>query len=402
MSDEPTFTVEEIRSALDLSALQVVREPLTYERDSPHSYFRDRFLAEKQGDIPAQARLERHAAEIAVEIPKMKLRQADGTEYRINPNRIDGTGGFFSPPLWLIQYFSTGARAKRVLASMIPNFYLPGGYSTVNVPRIVTATRTEDQADLVPVESKNFTDTDVESPAMTIAGQAEVSLQLLEQSPVGASVDWAILKDLRESYDLHLEEKLFNGVPGNSQEFTGILNLTTGAKLASKVEYTAPSPTGPAMFQALGKVAAQAGDSRKLPPEIWLMRTARWAWLGSSQDLNDLPLAVPGHQPPPPIPYLFDDDKPSAVTAILGWPVFCDDAIPANLGAEENQDAVFAVRPTDSMLFESTERTLIDKESLSGDLQVRFLLHRYAAFLPRYPGGFAYLVGTGLKVESGF
>jgi hypothetical protein len=132
------------------------------------------------------------------------------------------------------------------------------------------------------------------------------------------------------------------------------------------------------------------------------MRTARWGWYATAEDKQELPFAVPGHQPPPPIPYLFDDTKATAVSAFAGWPIYCDDAIPATLGAEENQDVIVAARPTDSMLFESVERTTVKTEVLSGTMQARFQLYRYAAFLPRYPTGFGFLAGTGLKVQSGY
>lgn len=379
--------------------VEVVREPLTYERNGRQSYFRDRVLS-LRGDDEARARLERHAREMRVELPKLERRRAENVEYRVNPNRVQGYGGYFAPPLWLIEYFATGARANRVLAHFTPNFHLPPGVQSVNVPRIVSGTRAEDQVDDYPVEDKDITDAAVESPAMTISGMSDVSVQLLEQSPQGAHLDWAILKDLRESYDLHLEERMFNG-EGTLQEFAGLLFQKTGSKLASATEITG-SPKGYEVFEKLGTVAGKMGDQRKMPPEMWLMRTARWAWLGSSTDEEKLPLAVPGHQPPPEIPYLLDDSKPSAVTAILGWPLYCNDAITATMGKEANQDAIFAVRPTDWMLFESDEHTSVMMEPLSGTLQARIQLTRYAAFVVRYPSGVSYLYGEGLKVPSGF
>lgn len=400
MSD---LTVEEIRAAIDLGGNGDAPsgEPLTYRRDAQQSYFRDRFMAEIQGDEAAKSRLERHAKEMDVEIPKLQKRMAEtDVEYRINPNRIDGTGGFFSPPIWMNQYFATAPRPKRVLAGMIPNFDLPAKASEVKLPRLTTGTKTDVDVDGSVVEDTDFIDAASESWVMTVSGDSDVSIQLLEQSPPGAHLDYAIMKDLSESYDGQLENYLFTGTGKANQQITGILNLATGATGVHKVSYTGSH--GYELFTALGEAAAELGDNRELPPEAWLMRTARWAYLGSSVDEEKLPLAVPGHQAIVPVPYTFDADRPAVAPPILGWPTYLSDAIPANLGSGANQDVIVCCRPTDSMLFESDQRTSVFTEVLSGTLQARFQLSRYAAALFRYPMGFSVVEGSGMVVKSGF
>jgi hypothetical protein len=390
--------------------VEIVREPLVYERHDGHkpkgerhSYFADRAMAEINGDERAMQRLQRHAAQMDVELPRLQRKQAPpDVEMRVNPNRVDGQGGYFAPPLWANEYFATAPRPKRVLAHMIPNFDLPPGVAEVKLPRIISGNRADDKVDGVPNAGKDFTDGVVEAPAMTVAGQSDVSLQDLEQSPHSAALDFVLLKDLLESYDFHVEENLFVGESVGKQEFVGMLDLSTGAGGVSKVEYTSGSPTAVAMYLALGKVTAQLGDARKIQPQVVLMRTARWSWIGSGEDKEELPLAVPAHTPPPAIPYLFDDNVPTPVSAYLGWPIYLSDAIPAKLGAGENQDAIVACRPSDSMLFESPKRTSVKKEVLSGTLQARIELHAYAAALFRYPTGIATLTGTGLIVQEGY
>jgi hypothetical protein len=45
---------------------------------------------------------------------------------------------------------------------------------------------------------------------------------------------------------------------------------------------------------ALGQAAAAIGDNRYMPPEAWLMRTARWAWVASGDvNLFNGPARVP-------------------------------------------------------------------------------------------------------------
>jgi hypothetical protein len=188
--------------------------------------------------------------------------------------------------------------------------------------------------------------------------------------------------------------------PGRTGQLPGILNATTGAGGVNAVTYTDASPTGPEQFPYVGQMAAKIGDNRLLPPEAWLMRTARWAWLASAEDTATMPIVPTGFSPTPARPT--PDGKPDPVSALLGWPVFPDDAIPATLGASSTQDAIIACRPSDHLLLESDLRTTVNLEPLSGTLQARLQLRGYAAHLIRYPTGLATLTGTGMVVQSGY
>jgi HK97 family phage major capsid protein len=385
----------------------VLDEPLTYERGLPFSYFRDRAMAEHNRDEQAQKRLQRHAREAEVEVPRMMEARSrrelpEGAELRVNPNRVDGTGGYFSPPLWANEYFATAPRPKRVLAGMIPNFPLDAKVSEVKMPRLTTGANVEPVTDVTAVPNRDLLDAASETVMMTLSGVSDVAMQLLEQSPPGAHLDHSILKDCLEAYDFELEKALFTGLGKADQQIAGILNLATGAGAVTTVEFSGTK--GYELFSVLGKLASQLGDARLLPPEVWMMRTARWCWLGSSEDEEKLPLAVPGHQAIPPVPYTFDADRPAVAPPILGWPTYLSDAIPATLGpvGEANRDTIVTIRPTDSMLFETPKHTGVLTEVLSGTLQARITLHGYAGALFRYPTGIAYLTGAGMKVESGF
>jgi HK97 family phage major capsid protein len=387
-------------SAVDREDVRVTREPLTYERSAPRSYFRDLALAHNDnGD--ARIRLERHEDEMRVEVAERERRawtraRDQGIELRVNPNRTDGQGGYFSPPLWLIDEFATAPRPSRVLSALAPTFPLPAGISQVNLPRLTTGTQTQGQNDLEAESDRDLIDAQVSSTVVTITGQGDVALQLLEQSPPGAHLDWAIFKDLTADYDAQMEMQLLVG--SGAGQLTGLLGMSG----ANAVTYTSATPTGSAIFAYLGNMAAQIGDARLMPPEVWLMRTARWSWLGTAEDTTGQPLAVPGHVPVMPMPYLFDDNRPAPVAHLLGWPIYCDDAIPANFGTGANQDIVLACRPSDMILLESVPRTAVMLEVLSGTLQARLQLHAYVASLTgRYPSGVATLAGSGLVVQTG-
>jgi HK97 family phage major capsid protein len=367
--------------------VSVRSEPTTYRRGVEQSYFRDRALAELRGDPAAQRRLQRHAQEM---------------ETRVNPSPTDGQGGYFSPPLWLIKDFSTANRPGRVLADLYPQVPLPMGASSVNLPVMSTGTSEGAQSSGSGTSNTDIVDALGTSTVVTISGQADVSLQLLEQSPAGAHLDWALMKDLAESYDAQLETQLINGMGAAANQLLGVLNV---ANIVS-VAFTTGSPTGILLDPILGQAAAQLGDGRDLPPECFLMRTARWAWYGSAEDGSNRPFIPPGGFGGFRVgtsDTLDSNVGPTPIGPVFGWPCFLDDAIPATLGAGGNQDAIIAIRVSDGLLLESAPKTMVGEEVLSGTLQARIQLrHAVAAVTSRRPAGIAVVSGTGLVVASNY
>lgn len=378
--------------------VQVNSEPLTYHQHSRSSYFKDLLLTDRTAG--AADRLQRHAVEMDV-ISRERAEKAwrsvrdGGFEYRVEANRTDGQGGYFSPPLWMNELFATGRRASRTLASLIPmSFDLPPGVSQINLPILSTGTRTQHVLDNTAIPDQDIVDAAGSSTVVTIAGQADVALQLLEQSPGGAHLDWALLTDLTLDAGRDLEAQLINGHGTSFGELLGVVNVTG----INAVAYTSGSPTGSLLYPILGEATAEIGDNRDLPPEAWLMRTARWSWIITQESTAGLPFGLP-------TPFFIgnDDETPDPIGGLLGWPVFCDDAIPATLGAGANQDVIIALRPSDLVLLESQPHTVVDTQVLSGTLGARIQLHTYvAAITNRYPTGISVISGTGLVIQTSF
>jgi hypothetical protein len=282
-------------------------------------------------------------------------------------------------------------------------FPVPPGVSSVNVPIIGTGTQVQTSPDSAAVPDRDFTDSPGSSAAVPLAGRADVALQLLEQSPPGAYLDWAIFQDLAEDYDYQLELQLLNGVggTGNGAQLLGVMQVPG----TNAITYTDASPTGSEIDPYLGNAFAKVGDNRLRPPQCWLMRSARWAWFMTSEDgTSNRPFGLDTRF------YLGnDDDTPDPISGFLGLPAFLDDAIPANLsgnpGAFTNsgtQDAVICLRPTDLLLLEGEPRTAVYREPLSGQLGVRIELHNYAAAITgRRPASISVVGGTGLVVQAG-
>ena len=358
----------------------VVSEPLTYREDRGNvSFFRDLigYQRGERGEIAE--RLARHQREYE-------------TEMRVRPDRGSGTGGSFAPPLWLISQFANVPLPGRVLADLIPNFPLPTGVQSVNVPVLTTATTTATVADDSAASDVDITDAVTSSPVVTIAGYDDVSQQLLDQSPQGAHLDSVLFKSLSESYNAVLEQQLING-SGSSGQLTGLVNLSG----INSVPYTSATPTATALYPIAGQAAAAIGINRKRPGETWLMTTARAAWITTSEDLETRPLVLGGMDAP-------------GEFQLVQYPVKLDDAIPRNLGGGTNQDVLILCRPSDMLLLESEPHMRVmtdiaaDTESASaGTLTVRIELHRYvAAILGRYPTGISVISGTGMVTPSGF
>lgn len=361
------------------NAHRAVREPLVYQRGGP-SYFRDLLLAE-QGAGEARERLESHGRQMEELARYREIRKLDGADYehRVNPSLEVGRGGEFAPPFWLIEQFATARRPGQVLQKLMPTFDLPKGVSSVNLPRIVVGNTVDVDVPNSPVDSSAVTTEAVKSPATLFSGNSDWSLQTLEQSPVGAHLDWAMFKDMTESADFNIERNLIFGT-GQGSEFYGLIELPG----TNTVEYVSGSPTGTGMVPEIGKALAQVGVKRRRPPTALLMNTSRFYWLVTSEDNSNRPLE-------------FAND------GFVSLEVHLDDAIPQTFGTTKEQDAIFACIPEDMIFLDSPPVTAVDKDVLSGTLEVRFQLRRtVAALLGRYPSGISKLVGAGMKVQEGF
>ncbi|MGI5232867.1 phage major capsid protein [Actinoallomurus sp. CA-142502] len=405
------------------SGVKVTREPLTYERGNGHSYFLDLAKAQLRNDAGAAERLQRHAAELDVEMPAREARrreraenemrgldaelrargeirngQASAFEKRVNPNRTDGQGGYFVPPLWLIDEYVDLPRFGRAFANTVRNMQLPAGTDSINVPKIATGTATGVQtADAGNVTSQDMTDTFVSANVRTIAGQQDVAIQLLDQSP--ASFDEIVFADLIADYNMRLDTQCLNG-SGSSGQLLGVLNVSG----INAVTYTDASPTLPLMYPPLMKSLSQVAKNRKMMPSAVFMTPSRWFWAASQLDSQNRPLILPETNAPfNPLALQTGGDVEGPVGRLLNFPIIADGNIPTNLGAGTNEERIITTRTSDLYLWEGSMRTRVLQEVLSGTLQVRFQVYNYAAFMPnRRPEAISVISGTGVIAPTGF
>ena len=440
------------------SGWSVGSEPTAYGRGSGHSYFLDMArVSSKRGDGDgglgaAEERLARHTAELRVDLPARTERRSRAAheayersfetgnvaERRaqsramammeregISPfekralSRVDGSGGYLVPPLWLIDELIPYLRAGREFANLWRGMPLPSNTDSINLPRITIGTATGPQvADGGVVAGRDMSDNFVNAAVKTIAGQEDVSIQLLDQSPV--AFDELIFQDLAADYNSQLSGQCMVG-SGTSGQISGVwpagvisnangiyIPNTNNTALQTWTNGGGASPTvNGSVFQASGQTLSVIARTRLRPPTHHVWHPWLWYSLMTQVDTAGRPLVVPGT--PNNVGFnqaAIDDDGPVAsgpVGYYMGLPVVLDPNIPVTFpssGGTNPQittisNGQFAAAPgsgvftpmlcglwDDLFLWEGEMRTRALTEVLSGTLQVRFQLYNYVASIP--------------------
>lgn len=370
---------------------------MVYHRGGSNSYFKDLRDASVGSDLTARERLVRHGQEM-----KDYLATSDGAriahsllggaaEFR-DLNRTDGTGGFFVPPMFLVEEFAALARAGRVTANQTMMEMLPGGTDSINIPRVLTGTATAIQtADNAAVQETDLTDAQITAPVRTIAGQQDVALQVVDQSPL--SFDRMIFGDLMADYATRTDIQVLSG-SGAAGQVLGIRNVPG----INSVVYTDATPTVGELYAKIADAIQRVNTGRFLPADRVVMHPRRWGFFTAASDSAGRPLVVPsGQMPQNAAGVMLEPGAEGLVGYIQNLPVYTDSNIPINLGAGTNEDIILVFRKNDLWLWESSLRTRVLPDVLSGNLAVRFQVYGYLAFTgERYPLSIATITGTGL------
>ena len=365
------------------SRVKVNSEARTYEQGNGRSYFADLATSTINQDIDARQRLERHAAEVRMD-----------PEYR-DLIRTDGNGGYFVPPLWLSDYVEL-ARAGRPTANLVTNLPLPPGTDSINVPKISTGTATAIQVgDGSAPQETDLADTSVACGVKTIAGQQDMSIQLFEQSPF--NFDQIVMADLAADYATKVDVQVLSGSNANGQ-VKGIY----GVNAVNAVTWTDTTPTVSELYSKLADGIQKIHTNRFQPPTVIVMHPRRWAWMLAAVDSQGRPLVVPNGQGPTNAIAAFGTvGSEQVVGSLQGLPVVTDPSIPITDGTGTNEDSIIVMRAQDCILYESSLRTRVLPEVLSGTMQVRVQVYGYLAFTAeRQPKSLTILSGSGFATPS--
>jgi hypothetical protein len=440
---------------------EVESEPLTYRRDNAHvrSYYADLAVAMVDGvtlsrnnKTEALTRLNRHAAEMDVEIPKrikaaearavarfaeaesrsvsrrngvtmedvrplaydpfQRSRRGAELEERVTPNRQDGYGGYLIPPLWLPEDFIPGLRAQGVARDLCRQMDLPAGTDSINIPKLANLTAVGyQQADNSGVVTQDWTDTFVQANVKTAAGQSDVALQLLEQSPNGIT-DEVITTDLLAAYNQFVDQQVISGDGVSTGQLNGghILGIYPSSNWANTngVTYTDSSPAGVHFGAgAMGPLASKIARTRfDVEDFAIVMHGRRWFWYSTANDVNGRPLGetlgAGRFQAAVAEEELAAYGRVGTLPYLADAPVYIDNNIPITdtAGGGSAQDIAIGALWSDLWLFMGDLRTNVFREVLSGSLGVRFQVYNYFAFLARYGQSIAVATGSGFAQPS--
>ena len=362
----------------------VTNEPLTYHEGGERSFVRDMINAQVRNDRNAWENLHRHQQEMAVESRAI--------------GRVDSAGGDFVPPIYLIDQYAKTLRAGRVTADRLTNMALPAGTDSVNIPRITTGTDTAVQtADNAATTTQDMVTATVTAPVRTVSGYEDISIQLVEQSPLAGGLDRMIFTDLLASYNYKLNAAVINGV-GTAGDLTGLLN-TVGI---GTVTYTAGTPTAQGIITAIAQGLSTVAKNRYMGAEAITMHPSLWYFLVGATDSSNRPLVVPSVAGPTNAGGVIDvpGQAQGLVGTVHGVAVYLDAAIPTTLSS--TQSAIIVSTFSDTFLMESGAKTRVLPDVGSANLTVRFQLYGYAAIAARYPAGIAKIVGSGLVPQTGY
>ena len=365
--------------------VQSVNEGLTYAKGNGRSYLRDLVRSNPafglQGADEARENLSRHATDIT-----------SSPEFR-DLNRTDGTGGYAVPPLWVMQGYVDLARAARPTADVVANMELPAGTDSINIPKMLTGTATAAQdGDNTAVQETDLTDTSIAAAVKTIAGQQDLAIQLIDQSPI--NFDEVVFRDLVADYATKVDGQVLSGTNANGQ-VKGILNATG----TNAVTYTDSAPTLGGLYAKLADAINQVHTGRFQSPTVIVMHPRRWAWIISQRDTTGRVQVVP-NGPAVNQPGTFGGLAAQGVAGTLaGLPVVVDPSIPTNVST--NQDPVLVMKADDIYLWESGIRSRVLPDIGSGNLTVRLQVYGYLAFTAeRYPVSISKITGTGLATPT--
>jgi HK97 family phage major capsid protein len=377
---------QQVRKATSL--LQDIREPAIYSKDNrSDSYLLDICRIGMNMDYTGRARerLMRHATDVETSAEYRKA----ATEARAL-SRVDGAGGYAVPPLWMMNEYIELARPGRPLANAVTTQPLPPGTDSINIPKLLTGTKTAAQtADNTAVEEQDLTDTSVTAPVKTISGQQTLAIQLLDQSPI--DFDQVVFRDLVADYAAQVDSQVIAGTGTNGQVL-GILN-TSGIQTVA-----ASAVTIQGTYSSIANAIQLIHGTRFLPPQAIFMHPRRWGFFQSLLDLQNRPLFLPASQYPMNAAGVLTAVASEQVVGNLqGLPIITDPNIPVTLGSETpsgDEDPILIMRVTDSILFESGIRTRALPEVQGQQLSVVLQVFGYLAFTAaRYPQSAAEITG---------
>lgn len=359
--------------------VEAIKEQDAYVRGNGHSYFKDLMLSQRGMDDTGEAseRLRRHAVDVKT-----------SKEYR-DLDTVDGNGGYFVPPVWLVSDYIKLARAGRAYANLCHKQALPAGTNVINIPKVTSGTTVAAQdGENTAISETDLDDNFIAAQVRTISGGQDISLQLLEQGPI--NFDEVVFQDLLAAHAAKLDAYVLAGT-GNNGQLKGVHNtsgigtvaITGGATVAK-------------FYGAIANAIQKVHTGRYLAPTHIAMHPRRWAWLTAALDNDDRPLVLPAGRSVNNVATLDAVESQQVVGELQGLPVVTDPNIGITYGSGEtpSEDVAYVQRSSDLLLYEGGIRTRVLPEIGAKTLTVHVQVYSYAAFTAeRYPASIVEITG---------
>ena len=365
-----------------VASVKIVSEERTYRPDAGHSFIMDAFTAQVLNDFAANERLARHMKEESIE------------------RRDVDTGNFTGlvVPQYLVDLAAPYARAGRPTADFATNkMTLPNAGMTLNISRMTTGTSTAVQeTQNTAVSETDADDTLLTVPVRTIAGQQDLSRQVIER---GTGVDAFVLADLIRSWHTTLDAQVLNGTGSNGQ-MKGIR-----ASGGNAITFTATTPTVALLYPKLADALQQVQSNVFTTPTHWIMHPRRLAFLLAATDTAGRPVVVPTANGQMNAIGVGSGVAQYANSGyqLLGLPIITDANVGTTYGAATNQDEIYLVDAREMHLWEQpgTPFSLRFDATAPGSLTIKTVVYGYGAFTAeRYPAAASIISGTGLAAPT--
>jgi hypothetical protein len=369
------FVSPEIREAIiaNFATPKGTKAESVYRPDEPKvSFVRDLISAQKM-NTSARERLARNAKEVAHRLPELV------------ENRSIDTAGFLAPAYFFEEYAHL-ARNKRPLADRATKAPVPEAGTQGYMPQFTSGSSATTFTQGGNAASVSPGTTNVTAYQAEVAGNVDVSRQLVDR----LNIDLAVLTDLLEDYNYSLELTLYSGA-GTAGTNLGLLNVSGAVNAAT---YTSGSPTQDAMVKKLQALKAAHMVALGKKPTSLFAHPNILAWLGEGY-LSTFGTA-PNVQYEQAGNYV---GHPNFAGYVVGIPAFFDSAISIVAGAGTNQSYVFLTTDDEIYLAEDPLRTFRFQDVVSSTFAYRFQIVGRTFFYPhRRPEALSILSGTGTAV----
>lgn len=383
---------------------RVTSEPRTYDARSAQegrSFFADVYRAQGRNDYSASDRLRRHMVEVEREGELTARALATG-----------GAAGLVVPQ-YLVDLNAPALRAGRPFANITNKHQLPAEGMSFVIPRGTTGAAVAAQAsENVAVQNTDEVWANLTVPVVTVAGQQQVSRQLLDRGTPG--MDAIIYGDLARAYHAELDRQTIAGT-GTGGTMLGLQN-TAGIGAATAFG-AAPTVTN-FNLKVAGQQTAVASAGAGIQARVILMHPRRWGWLLGQVDSTGRPVVfannVSNFNAAAVItePGAYSGDKAGVDplqsffvgTHSSGLPVVTDLNVPSTVGTN-SEDLVFVADNQEAHLWEDGDgmpRELRFEQTLGNQLTTTLVVAGYAAFTAgRYPAAVGKLGGLDSTATFG-